>query len=244
MGKFYCLAASNLKETLDKFYACTNLPAYAVNYDGIVFYSKGAAQRHIHELEMNKVIDLAYNQFANSNTTSHVVISINKQEYVACYICQKDIKQGVLVFGPYNPRPFDCIPYLITLLRNIQEDTLHKRMQITCQAKTYSLHVQKALSYLARNYNKPLTLESMARHLKINKCYFAAILKEETGETFSNTLNKIRVERSKELLKQENYSILDVALSVGFSNQNYFSTIFKRMTNMTPSEYRQKMEAS
>ena len=45
--------------------------------------------------------------------------------------------------------------------------------------------------------------------------------------------------KSKDLLKNTNMTLLDISLEVGFNNQSYYSTIFKKYTNMTPQEYRE-----
>ena len=65
------------------------------------------------------------------------------------------------------------------------------------------------------------------------------MFKKETGHTFINYLNNYKIEKSKELLKNTNMSLLDISLEVGFNNQSYYSTIFKKYTNMTPLEYRE-----
>ena len=51
-------------------------------------------------------------------------------------------------------------------------------------------------------------------------------------------MNEVRVEKSKELLREGNLSTLSIALSVGFNNQNYFNMTFKKLTGMTPLQYR------
>ena len=65
------------------------------------------------------------------------------------------------------------------------------------------------------------------------------MFKKETGQTFINYLNNYKIERSKDLLKNTNMTLLDISLEVGFNNQSYYSTIFKKYTNMTPLEYRE-----
>lgn len=239
----YCVTTAQLQKTLDKFLACTYLPISAFTSSGQHLFPTEPQQIELNKLMTTKITELANNKFSETNNTSHVIISLKDQDYIACYICQKNIAQGMFIIGPYN-RPIDLLPYLIALLRNLQEGYLEIRIPNACQQQAYSLHVQKALNYMTRHYNKPITLDTMAQYLKINKCYFATILKQETGHTFSATLNQIRVERSKEYLKRKKYSILDIALNVGFTNQNYYCTIFKRLTNMTPTEFRQKMVAS
>ena len=59
---------------------------------------------------------------------------------------------------------------------------------------------------------------------------------------FTNYLNIFRVEKSKNLLKNPNMSLLDVAVSVGFNSQNYYSSVFKKITNKTPLEYKQEIK--
>src|SRR5699024_6975480 len=83
----------------------------------------------------------------------------------------------------------------------------------------------------------------VSEYLGINKSYFCSIFKNETGKTFTQFLNEKRIEKSKKLLREDNLSILDIALSVGFNNQNYYNIIFKRITNTTPLEYRKKVSA-
>ena len=63
--------------------------------------------------------------------------------------------------------------------------------------------------------------------------------KKEVGVSFSNYLNKIRIEQSKLLLKNTDSSIVEIAMEVGFEDQSYFSKVFKNLTKMTPKQYRQ-----
>ena len=58
-------------------------------------------------------------------------------------------------------------------------------------------------------------------------------------QTFINYLNNYKIEKSKNLLENTNMTLLDISLEVGFNNQSYYSTIFKKYTNMTPLEYRE-----
>lgn len=56
--------------------------------------------------------------------------------------------------------------------------------------------------------------------------------------TFTQIVREVRVEKSKLLLTNSNLSTLTIALTVGFNNQNYFNMSFKKLTGMTPLEYR------
>lgn len=105
----------------------------------------------------------------------------------------------------------------------------------TTGKKNYGTRV---IGYIRDNYKKPLILEEVSAHFKLNKCYFCSVLKKELGKTFSQLVNEVRIEKSKELLLENKLSILDIALAVGFNNQNYFNMAFKKLTGMTPLTYR------
>jgi len=107
-------------------------------------------------------------------------------------------------------------------------------------APVYSFHIRKAIEYTRENYKEALNLKNVAGHLELNKCYFCNLFKKETKKTYSEFLNEVRIENSKCLLMNTNLSILDVALSVGYNNQNYYNMTFKRLTGTTPLKYRNK----
>jgi YesN/AraC family two-component response regulator len=57
---------------------------------------------------------------------------------------------------------------------------------------------------------------------------------------FADYVNHARIKESQYLLQTTNHSILDISISVGFNNQNYFTTIFKKLTGITPKQYRMR----
>ena len=101
--------------------------------------------------------------------------------------------------------------------------------------------VNHAIEYIKKNYSNDISIDDICSELNINKCYFCSIFKKETGSTFINYLNSYKIEKSKELLKNPNLSLLDISLSVGFNNQSYFSTVFKKLTSKTPLEFRDEI---
>lgn len=103
--------------------------------------------------------------------------------------------------------------------------------------KNKSNCIQKAVNYINNNYNRPITLNEVSNYVYLSSSYLSTLFKTEMNESFKNYLNKLRIEHSKSLLTTTNNSIIDVASAVGFDNQNYFSTVFKKYTNMSPKEY-------
>ncbi len=98
--------------------------------------------------------------------------------------------------------------------------------------------IEKANKYIEENYNKDLPLEEVAREVNLSPYYFSRFYKEESGINFSDKLVNVRMEKAKELLRKEEYSVKDVCYMVGYMEPNYFSKIFKKVTGVTASEYK------
>lgn len=102
----------------------------------------------------------------------------------------------------------------------------------------YSPEVTQALSYIQNNYNRKISLASVSEHVGLSSGYLCRIFKEETSVSINAYINNLRMTKAGELLKDKNSYIKEVAISVGFEDQLYFSRLFKRYYGVTPSEYR------
>lgn len=98
--------------------------------------------------------------------------------------------------------------------------------------------MKTAVSFIAKNYASGLSLEYVSKQVHLNPAYFSTLFKKEVGYSFKEYLNMIRIEESKRLLTNSSYSIVDIAIAVGFEDQSYFSKVFKKYTGMTPKQFR------
>lgn len=101
--------------------------------------------------------------------------------------------------------------------------------------------VEKAVSYLKKNYDKPISLRTVAAGIGTNSSYLSRVFHEETGKTITDYMNEIRIEAAKKMLA-EGYALKEIAGKSGFKNYTYFLKIFKDYTGMTPKEYRKPPE--
>jgi len=101
--------------------------------------------------------------------------------------------------------------------------------------------VNRALIYLRENYSQNINLKTLSEELYISTWYLSKLLKKETGNNFIDILNTIRVEEAKKLLGDPKYKIYEIAEVVGFSDVTYFYRLFKKLTGMTPMEYKNSM---
>lgn len=98
--------------------------------------------------------------------------------------------------------------------------------------------IYKAVNYINENYMKKITLEEVAAHVYLSPSYFSKVFKDNMNCNFNTYVNRVRVEKSKQLLLNENINLVDVSNLVGYEDQSYFSKVFKKIEGVTPGKYR------
>ncbi len=104
-------------------------------------------------------------------------------------------------------------------------------------SKNYEL-MKRAMLFISENFSKNLSLDEVADYVHLNPSYFSSVFKQSCGSSFKEYLNMVRIEESKRLLANTEYSIIDIAIATGFEDQSYFSKVFKKYTGLTPKQYR------
>lgn len=98
--------------------------------------------------------------------------------------------------------------------------------------------VSEVETYIQNNYTKQLSLQSIADRFYVNSVHLGRIFKQESGEYFSDYINRLRMDHAKLLLTSTVTKINDIAESSGFLDPNYFFRKFKKLEGMSPTEYR------
>lgn len=98
--------------------------------------------------------------------------------------------------------------------------------------------IAKALNYITENYGKDIGLDDVAKEINMSYHYFSKFFKDSVGQSFVDYITKVRIDKSKEFLKDNEMSIKEICYKIGYNDPNYFSRIFKKITGITPSEYR------
>ena len=107
--------------------------------------------------------------------------------------------------------------------------------------ETKNNYVEMACDYIAENYSESdCSSASVARYVKIDRTYLFRLFKKEAGVSVGEYINRYRINIAGNLLRSSNTSVKDIAYSVGFMDQLYFSKVFKKYTGFSPSEYRKK----
>lgn len=97
--------------------------------------------------------------------------------------------------------------------------------------------IREVKEYVQNYYDEEITLAEIADSLYVNRNYLSQLFKKVTGETFVTYLNKFRIERAKEKLREQHYMVYEVSEMVGYQNPTYFSQVFKSITGVSPSDF-------
>lgn len=98
----------------------------------------------------------------------------------------------------------------------------------------------KTTDYIKEHLAERISLDQAAAQVYLSKSYFCRIIKSELGCTFTEYVNRLRIERSKALLRSPQLSIAEISLAVGFDDQSYFTRIFKKQTGLSPGKFREQ----
>ncbi len=92
--------------------------------------------------------------------------------------------------------------------------------------------------YIAGHYKEDLSLQDVAGAMRYSDAYFCKIFKKYFNRSFIVYLNELRIEKAKRMLEDAMRNIKDISSEVGYRDANYFAKVFKRITGVTPSDYR------
>lgn len=106
------------------------------------------------------------------------------------------------------------------------------------QENTMNPIIQKACAYMESHLSQELSLDQVSTYLNVSPYYLSKLFKEEKGSNFISYVTALRMEKAKSLLSDDKLIIKEISCAVGYSDQNYFSKLFKQEFGLTPSEYR------
>lgn len=108
--------------------------------------------------------------------------------------------------------------------------------------KDYSPPVQKAVAFIDTDLTGNLSLSTISQTLNISSSYLSTLFKKETGQTLTDYISHRRINYAKHLLETTRLQVQTVAQHCGIVDVQYFSKIFKRITGVTPKQYREQLE--
>lgn len=172
----------------------------------------------------------------NSNIKIIIISGYDKFEYA-----QQALEYGV---SSYILKPFDNNDFKNTLLKlkssfkEIVTDSLQiNDMNLSSSCKT------SMINYIKTNYTNPdLSLSKLEDIFNLGRTSIASYIKRETNMTFTDYVTYLKINRAKELLLHSDISINKISELLGFNNQHYFSSFFKKHVGVSPLQYKNNEE--
>ncbi|WP_208559750.1 AraC family transcriptional regulator [Marinilactibacillus kalidii] len=130
---------------------------------------------------------------------------------------------------------------LLLFIKNLylNKDHLHRHDHYAdSKDEVDSYKCKKIVLYIEEHYQTKITLEEISTHIGFSKEHFCRFFKKYFRMTFVNYLNRMRIKKAEYLLLNTHLKIIDISLETGFEDSNYFTSLFKKETKMTPSNYR------
>ncbi|PWW03315.1 two-component system response regulator YesN [Paenibacillus cellulosilyticus] len=100
--------------------------------------------------------------------------------------------------------------------------------------------IVKAMSLAQQHISNPISSAEIAQMVNMSGSYFSQCFKQYVGQTYTDYVRDIRIERAKEYLRSTTRTIQWIAEQIGYSDEKYFSRLFREHAGILPSEYRQQ----
>ncbi|WP_242851499.1 AraC family transcriptional regulator [Clostridium sp. DMHC 10] len=187
---------------------------------------------HLYDRDIRGFMQLNYLNYINSSLLDLIVKTCNRYS-----INYKDI------FGTsYIPMEILTAKETVEEMNNWFIEIFTKIINIKFSnsfKNKYSKKVSDCIDYINKNlYNHSLSLTDIAENINVHKVYLCRIFKEETGENVTQYILKARIEKSKEIILSTNYKLYEISDKLGFSSPQQFSILFKKITGITPNQFR------
>ncbi len=107
----------------------------------------------------------------------------------------------------------------------------------------YGKDITEIINYVENNYTQKITLKMLATKFGINESYLSRMFKNQTGKNLIYYVNEKKMHKARELLGNPHMMIKEAAYAVGYDDQFYFNKLFKRFFQVSPTEFRRRIQA-
>ena len=209
----------------------------------------------ISDIKMPGLSGLELAEFVQKNSLDTAVVLLtgfSEFEYA-----QKALRNGVLDYMLKPLRPKDILATVLKVKETLEKRRYKEKVVERYEGAANSRDYQEQISWhfrgvneqameilkdVAQNFSQGVSLNSLAEKYHYSVAYLSRMIKKETGFSFSEILNSIRLAQAAELLQKDCGKISMAGEMAGFSDQKYFSQVFKKAFGVSPGEFRKQEE--
>ena len=117
-------------------------------------------------------------------------------------------------------------------------DVLEERLAVLAEDNSSSRIVEKLMRDIREDCARHYTLSQLAEECHVTESYFSSLFKKVSGKSLMSYLAQVRVEKAQELIASTEYKLVQIAEAVGYDDYQYFTKVFKKISGVTPGEYK------
>jgi AraC-type DNA-binding domain-containing proteins len=198
---------------------------------------------------LNKLLQLFYSPISGEAGTLSKRSPIRNQKnnfIVACTLSTRAAMEGGINHEIAYSLSDEYIQHVedlktieeVSVLLNKMFLDFTNRVNIVKSEQRCSKYITMCKNYIFNHLYEEITLPQLSEIVKLNPSYLSELFTKEVGISMSNYIQRERVNEAKKLLSLSDYSLSEICTLLNFGAQSYFSTVFKKVTGVTPKEYR------
>jgi AraC-like DNA-binding protein len=213
------------------------------------WFTHQCKSKEIREITIQFHKDLFDEKFLRRNQLSFIRILLEKSLRGISFSRETTQQLAPRIIDLNQKHGFDSVLELMSILHDLSTS---RNMRILSDSSfnnteqyTYnSRRIEKTLEYMNQNFDKPVTLNEVARLANMSDAAFSRFFKQRTGNTFIDSLTEIRLGHASRMLIDTTQSIAEIAYHCGFNNISNFNRIFKKKKNCTPKDFRESFSGT
>lgn len=220
-----------------------DIAAVSPSLDQSLYAKYIEALKQQNEINTLRVVQAIYAQYKNNQHILHVFV---KDMYYKLFAVLIQTASKLHIPDFYENDSVTVLEF-ISKDKNLYElnQLLIEKIKLlfssTAEDKDENPIVYTIKEYIIKNYkNESLSVKDISEHVYLSSTYVCTLFKNETGKTLNQYLTEYRIEKAKDMLRDPKYKISDISAKIGYSDGNYFGKTFKKIVELSPSEYRER----
>jgi AraC-like DNA-binding protein len=209
-------------------------------------------QGYLEKIRLGKFHDIVFSDFSTLEHYMGISTKNHKKKFEYTAVAAITLATRAAIEGGLPPDDaYDISETMLQLLEKaMTTEEIHGIIQLSSETfarKVYQARqekkpylIEKTRMYVDRNITKKIYLKDIAEYTGVNPTYLSRFFSQYEGVTIHNYIQHVKIEESCKLLVYTEYSIADISQYLGYQSQSNFSSIFKKLKMLSPSEYRKQ----